>query len=441
MSASPQIFYSREFYKPSRYNIVANTEDGLLILYNSLSGARIVVKDKSLFSFISSLERNKIDYQTNIPDDLIQFFVEASFIVPSKFDELEYILHHVHISGQRSELRRITVILTKRCNLGCAYCFQAKVDPEEANNYKAVKQYLFSQIVPNGAMQVTWFGGEPTLRIKAIEMISDDIIDACMKDNCNFRATISSNGVLLDDPKKVIILRRAMVEQFQITLDGPQTVQERRRPSLNKKSTYYRILEGIENVVVAGGTVIIKVIVDTESAEYVPFLFLDLRERELLNKVKIAIQETESKFAADGYGKRFPDEAAFASVKTRLLKNLSELGYPLSEPERKDEYCAATSPFTSVIDASGRLYRCGTERENYVGVVDNTNVVIKRPEYEKVFVKNTQLRLDECNVCKVLPICGGGCTLGAQKMANRGVCSFYRYAIRDYLGILEGKGG
>jgi uncharacterized protein len=123
-----------------------------------------------------------------------------------------------------------------------------------------------------------------------------------------------------------------------------------------------------------------------------------------------------------------------------LFHVLERLGYPVPEPTQKGEFCAATSPYTSIIDMSGAAYRCATEPANSVGRVGaDGKVVLDRPEYEEIFTTRDGISDEMCLTCRVLPICGGGCTLAAEKMARRSRCSFFRTEIRSYLSLLDSQ--
>jgi uncharacterized protein len=428
-------------YKVSRYNIVSRADDGATILYNSLTGSRVLMEDALLEPRqIEALEASAWLEDVPLPDaELRQAFVELGFFVPVTTDELAHQLAIHREVACNSAIRRVTVVLTRKCNLGCNYCYQDKDLEDPRANIAQIVAHLRSQVEPGGSIMITWFGGEPLLRLSLIKELTQGIRDHCKAIGAEYSATISSNGVLLD-AERVETLLALDVRLFQITLDGPPDIQEHRRPSLNKKPTYNPIIQNIERLLDAGARVNIKVIIDRENWRRVPELFRDLAARKLLTRLNFAIQETEGKFAAASYDPCFGSFEEYTAAKIELLRVLRSYGYQLAEPSQKGEFCAATSPYSTIIDMAGEAYRCATEPANKVGRVEQDGqIVFQRPDYEALFTTRNGLSDEMCKTCRVLPICGGGCTLAAEKMARRSRCSYFRTEIRTYLSMLDAQ--
>lgn len=428
-------------HKASRYNIVSRARDGATILYNSLTGTRVLMQDELLDPRqLAALETDPWPAEVALPEgELRDQLVELGFFIPVAIDELAIQLGRHRDIALNPEVRRVTVVLTRKCNLGCNYCYQDKELADPRANIDQIVAHLKSQVEPGGSLLVTWFGGEPLLRLSLIKELTAEIRDYCRAVSTSYSATISSNGVLLDD-ERIDTLLGLDVRYYQITLDGPPDIQEHRRPSLNRKPTYTTIVDNVARLVNAGAKVNIKVIIDRENWQRVPELFADLARRGLLSRLQLAIQETEGKFAAAQYDPCFGSFEEYTAAKMELFHVLDRLGYPVPEPTQKGEFCAATSPYTSIIDMSGAAYRCATEPANSVGRVGTDGkVVFERPEYEKIFTTRDGISDELCRTCRVLPICGGGCTLAAEKMARRSRCSFYRTEIRNYLSLLDSQ--
>jgi len=424
--------------KPSRYNITVVNEDQSGIIYNSLSGARVAVPQHTLtIEQIRALEAEEWPDTVELPEEnTLRLLEELKFFIPREMDELGYVIANRRSHSHNPDLRRVNVILTRKCNLGCTYCFQDKDVGDSKASEEMILRYLKSQAIPGGLLQITWFGGEPTLRIKLICELSDEVIATCNERGTRYNATISTNGVLLDDEKIQMLVARH-VKYYQISLDGPQQVQEARRPSLSGKSTYEIIIHNVERLVRSGAEVLIKVILDRENYEAVPDLFRDLGTRGLLQSVKIALQHTEAKHAARGYDKRFASLDELSAVKLHLYEVLAREGYGVAEPSQRPEFCSATSPYSTMVDMAGKLFRCSTEEDNVTGFLaeKGERAVLTNISYEEMFTKR-RFALQECESCKVLPICGGGCTVAAENLADRDICSFYKVGIKDYLTLL-----
>lgn len=437
-NSSPRPSSSGSF-RPSRYNVTVVLPGGEGLLFNTLTGARIHAPAGALTpEQVAALEKEEWPADVALPGPhVLDALFDNQFLVRREIDELQVYLERRSAVMYNPALRRVSVILTRRCNLGCVYCYQDKDLGDSKTEPEQILRYLKSQIVPGGSLQVTWFGGEPMLRFSLICELSDQIIAACREHGTSYEAAVSTNGVLLDAARIDELVKRR-ITRYQISLDGPAEIQEVRRPSLVRKPTYETILENIRLLLDRGAEVRIKVILDRDNHEAVPSMFRELRRRGLLSSVKIAIQHTEAKFAAAEYDKRFASLEEFARVKLRLLDVLAGEGYHLSDPSLRPEFCSATSPHATQVDMIGNAFRCGTEMENLTGRIseEGDEVVLTRPQYEEMFTKR-RFSHDECESCKVLPVCGGGCTVGAEGLAERDVCSFFKVALKDYLIMLD----
>ncbi|WDE14338.1 radical SAM/SPASM domain-containing protein [Thalassomonas haliotis] len=427
-------------YKPSFYNIVtAHPDEGKVILYNSLTGTRINVSNSVIDKPLSNWLQSGAAPMPVLTESLLSQLKKLGFIIDKERKEQDYIKKWQGGAKHNDKARSVTVVLTRKCNLGCHYCFQDKEQDDAKVNWRKVLDYIRSQAIPGGSLTVTWFGGEPTLKMKMIHEFSAEIIRYCQENDVHYVGGITTNGVRLGS-EKVNQLIQDKVTEYQISIDGPDFIQEQRRPALNGTSTYDKILENIRLLISHKANIIIKVIIDTKNWHYVEQMFADLDAKKLLPYVKFAIQETESKFSSANYGCRFASLAEFAQVKLYLLSKLAAYGYPLSEPGKKATFCEATSPFATTIDMDGNLFRCSTEQENLVAQLDENNKQVwLNKEYEELFFTTELGTHDGCNSCKVLPICGGGCTIAAKNMANRQTCSFYKPGIDGYLRLLAGK--
>ena len=90
-------------------------------------------------------------------------------------------------------------------------------------------------------LTVDFFGGEPLLNVNWIYDFSKEIIDFCNKNNVIYRATITTNGYLLDKLTFKNLLKYK-IETFQVTLDGLEHTHNKLRPLVNGKGTFEKIL-------------------------------------------------------------------------------------------------------------------------------------------------------------------------------------------------------
>lgn len=93
------------------------------------------------------------------------------------------------------------------CNLRCEYCFAAKGDfghgrmlmPFEVG--KAAIDFLIRHSGGRHNLELDFFGGEPLMNFPVVRQVVEYARSIEKQHNKNFRFTITTNGLLLDDEK------------------------------------------------------------------------------------------------------------------------------------------------------------------------------------------------------------------------------------------------
>src|SRR5262249_54343890 len=122
--------------------------------------------------------------------------------------------------GTRERLELI-LLAHENCNFRCTYCYEVfarnKMQPWVR---KAIKQFVSNQTGNFKTLDVSWFGGEPTIALDVIYELSASLIDICDQHRANYISQITTNGYLLNDNVARKLIFDCKISQFQITLDG-----------------------------------------------------------------------------------------------------------------------------------------------------------------------------------------------------------------------------
>ena len=135
------------------------------------------------------------------------------------------------------------------CNLDCHYCFyRGKMCMYENSPYmmkeevleEYVKQYIGSQATP--VVVFNWQGGEPTLAGPAFY---DHALYLQKKyaGNKKIENAIQTNGTLLDESWCRFLKRHHF--RVGISIDGPQAIHDYHRRGVGHKSTWEKVMRGI----------------------------------------------------------------------------------------------------------------------------------------------------------------------------------------------------
>ncbi len=141
------------------------------------------------------------------------------------------------------------------CNLRCKYCFastgeyggkRALMTPEVGK--KAI-DYLLKYSYGRKNLELDFFGGEPTMNFDAVKEVVAYARSREKEYGKNFRFTITTNGVLLDDDK-IDFINREMYNCV-LSLDGRKEVNDAIRPTANGKGSYDLIVPKYQKLVEA----------------------------------------------------------------------------------------------------------------------------------------------------------------------------------------------
>ena len=190
--------------------------NGHTILYNSLSG--IILKIGKIYEeeLRNILQYNK--YEVHSP--LFQEILNAKIIIPSDFDEIQYIKNLRNEIVNKNETLDILIYPTEACNLRCKYCWENfEKGNMGAETETAIIQFLQKQIPKYKRLYIKWFGGEPLLNIPTIERIMTAGNKLCRENGVILASSITTNGYLLT-PETINRLIKCKVYEYQVTVDG-----------------------------------------------------------------------------------------------------------------------------------------------------------------------------------------------------------------------------
>ena len=139
------------------------------------------------------------------------------------------------------------------CNLNCSYCFasQGKYSGERAIMSLEVGKRALDFLIENSAgrrnLEVDFFGGEPLMNW---DMIKELVAYARVREKeagKNFRFTLTTNGVLVDDD--VIEFANREMSNVVLSLDGRREVHDRFRVDYAGNGSWERIVPKFQRFV------------------------------------------------------------------------------------------------------------------------------------------------------------------------------------------------
>ena len=157
----------------------------------------------------------------------------------------------------RGVVKALCLHIAHTCNLNCSYCFasQGKYHGERAvMDFETGKRALDFLIENSGTrrnLEVDFFGGEPLLNFEVVKKLVEYAREVEGKYNKNFRFTLTTNGMLIDDD--VIDFANREMSNVVLSLDGRREIHDRFRVDYAGNGSFDKIVPKFQRLVEARG--------------------------------------------------------------------------------------------------------------------------------------------------------------------------------------------
>lgn len=394
--------------KLSKYNLKVRYDDNIIIL-NKLSREYIMYpKDKE--EKIDNILENLSQKEYSLEDaKIILKMSKVGIIVDDYDDEIIKLSHMINKVKYQDKKLLLVISPTMDCNFRCTYCIEERketymTEEVEENIIKFVEN--MSKLV--SSVQVSWFGGEPTVVMNTVNRINKSLKEICDKNGCEYSITMTTNGYLLSS-EVLDELKNYNIRRLQITVDGDQEHHDKRRMLANGDGTYNVIMQNINNAVDRNINILLRVNVDETNVDSINILF-DSIPLEKRKKINIHISNLfQSKNAIKLYD---------------VYKRIIDKGYILKYYFKQLQFCegAFTNSFT--IQPDGNIGPCQIGYDSNIRFGEITkggNIKISNKNTYYKFKEISPLNDKECLACSELPVCLGGCPVA--RFNNNKLCS------------------
>jgi uncharacterized protein len=401
---------------PSRYNIHGTTEDGHLLLWNSLSGSMNVWKPDRAAEIKPLLRRPGF---TAVSEGIVKYLVDRGYLVLENTNEYRQVQLAFGQKQYRSDGLELILLASEDCNFRCQYCYEdfprGTMQPWVRD---AVKQLLTKRIHGLQYLTISYFGGEPLYGIAAIE----DLAPFCQELAQTYKVPLSSgmttNGYLLT-PETADKLLSWQINYFQITLDGAPEDHDCRRPGRDGSGTFDSIFANLVALKARPErySVDLRVNFDRQNHRNMD-RFFDLVEREFRDDRRFHLR-----FRAVGRWGGANDQNLDVCGKdeSRRVREMLEAealrrGLAAADTLRKINYsgsevCYAARPYNLIVGASGKLMKCTVvlDKEDYnvVGAISPDGELTLNNDRMALWTEPAFESDAGCKKCVVLPVCHG----------------------------------
>ena len=154
-------------------------------------------------------------------------------------------------------VKALCLHIAHTCNLNCSYCFasQGKYHGERAvMSFEVGKRALDFLIENSGTrrnLEVDFFGGEPLMNFDVVKKLVAYAREVEGKHGKNFRFTLTTNGVLIDDD--VIDFANREMSNVVLSLDGRKEIHDEFRVDYAGNGSFDKIVPKFQKLVAARG--------------------------------------------------------------------------------------------------------------------------------------------------------------------------------------------
>ena len=237
-------------YKMKGYNIIIDQNSGCVhsvdeVAYDIINMFETEPKDK-IKAYILDKYANREDVT---PDDIDLCFEDIEALIKDGrlFAKDAFENSALDFKKRQGVLKAICLHVAHDCNLACKYCFAGKGEydgPKGLMSFETGKRALDFLIEKSGTrknLEVDFFGGEPLLNWDVCKRLVEYGRSIEKEHNKNFRFTLTTNGVLVDDD--VIEFCNKEMGNVVLSLDGRKETHDRLRTTCNGKGSYDLIVD------------------------------------------------------------------------------------------------------------------------------------------------------------------------------------------------------
>lgn len=383
------------------------------------------------------LDENGLQSRHAVVENLAGRF-ETERIVEA-YEEIRYLVDNEILYSKESDLgsleynkeniiKAMCLHVAHDCNLKCKYCFASQGNFKGERSIMSLEtgkkalEFLAKSSGKRRNIEVDFFGGEPLMNFQVVKDLVAYGRELEEIYNKNFRFTITTNGVLLDEDKMDFINNN--MENVVLSLDGRKQINDEMRLTVSGDGSYEVILPKIKRMVELRGD-------------------KDYYVRGTFTNKNTDFGKDALEFYNDGFRKISiepvvaPDEMDYALRTEHLEEVLNEyesFSKQYIELKRKDTDfmffhfmidldqgpcvikravgCGAGSEYIAVTP-EGEIYPCHQfvgEREFLLGELDSG---ITNTKLRERFKKANVYTKKECRECWARFYCSGGCHANA----------------------------
>ena len=231
----------------NNYNIVLDVNSGAIHVVDDLTFDILDMHEENISG------RNIID--TYPKEEVGECIKEINELINRNllFSKDTYLDSLEEIENREPVVKAMCFHVTHDCNLKCSYCFADEGEyygSKSLMSFEVGKKALDFLIENSGNrrnLEVDFFGGEPLMNFEVVKKLVAYGREIEKIHNKNFRFTITTNGILLDEEKEQFI--NDNMQNVVLSLDGRKEINDKYRKTKNNQGSYDIVLSKYQRLI------------------------------------------------------------------------------------------------------------------------------------------------------------------------------------------------
>ncbi len=242
------------FYKLLDKNIVLDVYSGAVHMLDNVAydvvahfGQNFEKSDKALCSLVEALGKKYTKEQIKDAYDEICELYENDLLYTN-----DIYAEYAKKLDKRSVVKAMCLHIAHDCNLRCKYCFADTGSFHRSRSMMSadVGKKAIDFVIKNSGnrknIEIDYFGGEPLMNFDVVRQITEYAKEQGKKHSKNFRFTITTNGLLLDENKKKYINEN--MSNIVLSIDGTKEVNDKVRVRVDGSGSYDSIVPKFKDI-------------------------------------------------------------------------------------------------------------------------------------------------------------------------------------------------
>lgn len=239
-------------YKSNGYNIVLDVNSGSVhvvddLVYDILEMYDTKPKEEIVHVLMEKYQQP--DYAKVLEETISEAYIEEAISEIEALKEegtlfTEDVYQNVvfDFKERKTVVKALCLHIAHDCNLACKYCFAEEGEYRGRRalmSYEVGKKALDFLIANSGTrrnLEVDFFGGEPLMNFDVVKQLVAYGREQEKIHDKNFRFTLTTNGVLLNDD--IMEFANKEMANVVLSIDGRKEIHDKMRPSRNGKGSY-----------------------------------------------------------------------------------------------------------------------------------------------------------------------------------------------------------